>query len=1125
MNKTCLIKILSLCAIVLASVSCFGQFSDNFSDGNFTTNPVWSGDVADFEVLNGELHLNAAAAGTSHLSTSSIAIDEASWEFDVKMDFNPSGSNFARVYLVASTGDLEGALDGYYVLIGGSPDHVTLSRQDGTSSTAVITGQDDLVDVDPVDIRVKVTRDNFGNWELMVDTTAARTGFISEGTANDNSHTTSSFFGVYTKYTSTRADKFFFDNIVVTGTGMTDTEKPTVNSVVTTSDITLDVTFSEAVTNASVQTLTNFSADNGLGNPGSVSLTGNVAELTFANAFTNGTQYQLTVKNIADNAGNILDEVSIPFQYVVGGSPLPGDVLITEIMADPSPQVGLPNTEYVELHNVSNKAFNLDGWKFEDKTLPTVSLLPEEYITIVDDAFLDDFVSSGKVLGIPTFPGLTNGGEELNLFDDTGTEIFKVVFDISWYGDSEKDDGGYSLEMINPELPCQNAANWTASNSSTGGTPGQQNSVFDTTPDLDAPRVTSFAVTDSTGLVVNFSESIDTASLLTTMYNINNGNSISSTVFNGTYDQLSIVFGQQLMENLSYELNIQGPADCSGNILVDTTLFFNYFKTTGAVLGEVLITEIMADPSPVVGLPNAEYLEIFNTTEKAFSLLDWKVNDRVLPEYLFFPGDYLILVDEDDAADFTALGKVVPMASFPSLTNTGGTLILTDDTDSEIFSFTYDDDMYGDPEKGDGGWSLEMINPETPCQNASNWIASNDPSGGTPGQQNSVFSTEPETTPPSVLRIVFEDAARFFIHFDEALEPSSLASASIVADNDVGENLSFQLTADVSVLQLDFDEVLQPDIVYTLTLNGFADCVGNVIAANSTEIIGIPRAIELSDLILNEILFNPSTGGADFIELYNKSNKILSTDPLIIQEAEYQGMEIIDEEELMGTSHLIFPGGYVVLTEDPASVLDMYDTPNPENFVEVDDFPNYPDDEGAIIVMDTAGNELDRVDYQDDWHFAILDDDDGVSLERIDFDLPTQDRNNWKSAAQSVGFATPGYLNSNFTEIGLNEEITITPEAFSPNSDGIDDFITIGYKLDQPGFVANAHIFDAKGREIIHLVKSEILGQTGIFTWDGTSEDQERAGVGIYILYLELFNENGDTKKFKEKFVLAADWN
>ena len=195
----------------------FAQFTDSFSDGDFTNNPNWLGDVGVFEVdTNFTLHLNDSIANTSSLVTQSQSIINGEWIFSVRLDFAPSTNNYARVYLVSDEQDLTGPLNGYFVKIGGQSgtvDDISLYSQMGTNYTEVIDGIDSLVSNYP-DISVKVTRDSIGNWELLLDTNG---GFFSQGVAFENSITESDYFGVFCKYTITRSSKFWFDNFNVTG--------------------------------------------------------------------------------------------------------------------------------------------------------------------------------------------------------------------------------------------------------------------------------------------------------------------------------------------------------------------------------------------------------------------------------------------------------------------------------------------------------------------------------------------------------------------------------------------------------------------------------------------------------------------------------------------------------------------------------------------------------------------------------------------------------------------------------------------------------------------------------------------------------------------------------------------
>ena len=195
----------------------FGQFTDNFSDGDFIANPTWLGSVGVFEVdANNILHLNDSTTGIASLVTQSQAIINAEWIFDVRLDFSPSTSNYAKVYIASDMMDLSGPLNGVYVKIGGqsgSIDDISLYTQTGINSNEIIDGVAGLVSNNP-DIRVKVTRDAIGNWELFLDTNGV---FFTQGTALDNNITSSDYFGVYCKYTVTRSDKFWFDDFSVSG--------------------------------------------------------------------------------------------------------------------------------------------------------------------------------------------------------------------------------------------------------------------------------------------------------------------------------------------------------------------------------------------------------------------------------------------------------------------------------------------------------------------------------------------------------------------------------------------------------------------------------------------------------------------------------------------------------------------------------------------------------------------------------------------------------------------------------------------------------------------------------------------------------------------------------------------
>lgn len=148
----------------------------------------------------------------------------------------------------------------------------------------------------------------------------------------------------------------------------------------------------------------------------------------------------------------------------------------------------------------------------------------------------------------------------------------------------------------------------------------------------------------------------------------------------------------------------------------------------------------------------------------------------------------------------------------------------------------------------------------------------------------------------------------------------------------------------------------------------------------------------------------------------------------------------------------------------------------------------------------------------------------GVSLERINYYRPTQDENNWHSAAQSAGFSTPGRENSNFSMNFSSENmIHLEPKLFSPDNDGYKDFLQIHYNFNGPGYVANIRIFDGEGRPVRRLANNELLEAKGYLTWDGTMDDQTKASIGAYILIFEIFEPGGNTSKFKKSCILGGN--
>ncbi len=145
-----------------------------------------------------------------------------------------------------------------------------------------------------------------------------------------------------------------------------------------------------------------------------------------------------------------------------------------------------------------------------------------------------------------------------------------------------------------------------------------------------------------------------------------------------------------------------------------------------------------------------------------------------------------------------------------------------------------------------------------------------------------------------------------------------------------------------------------------------------------------------------------------------------------------------------------------------------------------------------------------------------------MALERIDYHAPTQSPENWHSAATSAGYGTPTYKNSQYRiNDGVQGVVKASPEIVSPDNDGRDDFATIDYNFQEPGYVANITIFDASGRPVRYLQRNALCGTKGSFRWDGLGEKSQQLAIGVYVIFTEVFNLKGHRKQFKQVVVVA----
>ena len=1117
------------------------QLTESFADGDFTQNPTWTGDVSGFQVTAQQLQSNGpAVTGTAlELATPAPASTGTTWEFWANLKFATSSANYADVWLMADQASLKATgTRGYFVRLGGTADEVSLFRKDALATPVyVVNGTDGTLSSATNNlVRVRVTRSLQDVWTLERDLSGGTT-FVSEGTGTDPTYQRSAYAGVSLLYSSANNRSFYFDDFRIT-----DATAPALLRASSLSARQVDVTFNEAV--AATQIVSSYQLNTGA--PAVLSAVRDATDpglvhLTLAADLAAGLN-TLTVRSVADLYGNL---AAGPLTAAVTYTPPPAvpgfnQLLITEILADETPVVGLPASEFLEIYNPSaTVTLDLSGLRLlrpgssgSAAVFPAgASLLPGEYAVICGSTRTAQFAPYGKVFGLTNFPSLNNAGDELLLRGANGRTIFEVRYADTWYRDAAKKDGGWTLEMIDPTNPCGGAANWLASTDPSGGTPGRANSMRAANVDQTPPKLRRATVVSPTLVRLEFDEKLDSALVSTpALYVIQPALSVLR-VAPVPYDfrAVELTLGAALPPAQTFTVTVQRAVDCVGNA-TGGAVSATFGLPAVPLPGQVLITEIFPDETPTVGLPASEYLEIYNPSTSILDLGGVQLlkpgsstATAVFPDTTrLLPGQHAVVCGSTRGALFARYGTVYALSNFPSLTNDGDQLVLRGRTGRTLFEVTYSSTWYKDRSKADGGWALEMVDPTNPCGGLDNWTASTDPSGGTPGRVNSVRATNPDRTPPALLRALAISATTVRLFFGEKLDSAQAANPALYALSPANALARVSPTGpDFRTVDLTLTTPLLPNQAQTVTVQRATDCVGNAAGPTTSATFALPSAAVAGDVVINEVLFNPRTGGVDFVELLNRSSKYLNVQGWQLGNEKADGS--VDAENVSPGPVVLAPGQLLVLTTRPDIVQSSYPTHDPHAFLAMPAFPTFPDDAGIVVVYDALGRSLDRVPYSAKQHLALLSDLNGVSLERIRTDGPSTAAN-FHSAASTAGYATPGRPNSQYQDDpGGSKLFRLEPEVFTPDEDGQQDFTTLNYTLDQPGYAASITVYDAQGRATRRLVRNETMATSGFFQWDGLNDQGRKAPVGYYVLHIQLFQPNGGGKQeYKKTVVLGA---
>ncbi len=941
---------------------------DGFSDGNFTSNPTWSGDTSDFEIINrGEnylLHQKAADYdGTSYLSTP-LPGTTGKWIIYAEFLFPPSAYNKADIFLASDTADLLADPSGFAIQFGeqGSNDHFNLVyyRRGNIQDTLL---QDTLDISRGGAYTLEVTHTGQGYWKL---DTGSGYGENMTSSADSIQYATDlnlPHFGIRTYYSESRFDRFFFDFKL-------DLPSLALTSILQKTARTLELNFNRPLVNRSNASPSTFS----------IMPENKIEHLHWKNSQTvqlkfkrelNSGKYLLGIQDLIPRF-NRGQPISLEESFYIYDSAGRDHVIVNEIM--PAPDKESP--EYIELYNRSSIHYNLSEWLIGDRHRmyaiapdSVIHLKPNSYLVLTADrSQMRETYGPGPYVVPSNWASLNNGGDQVKLLNPEGLTIDSVTYT------GGQVNPGKSLERKSPTAPSFLSDNW-GTTLNHRGSPGQSNTLD---PETDPPKLEWISIETSRRVNLHFSEPVATRRLTDVIQLIDRSSALPlslslSTPVADFESDISLLTKKPFENGQQYLVRLDSLTDAYGNRTPQIDTSFTYYQTGRPDSGDVIISEFMYDPP--AGRP--EYIELYNSSERLINLSDLRVADKnhtpVHPTEIpvqIPPSGYLVISAGDLATESDA--QTVVFEDFPTLNNVGDAIVLYGPGPTLL------DSLFYIPVWGGRGRSLERLSHTTPATYMANWKTYSGEGIGTPGEPNQV---KPDTTAPVLLKseVYHESALRF--HFDEMLARDLPPLSQLVATPQL--DLSHATVHD-STLYIWLSKPMPSPSTYSVTLRNITDPFGN--AMNDTTVSLTYIATEsphLHDIVINEFRPAGKRDTAAFVELFNNSKKTLNLEGWSLADRSDQTMISSSDKQKL----ILNPRQYITLAQESDFIN--------QSALFLHSFPHFSERSDVIILRDQDQNLIDSVEYTSDWELnsSIR------SMERRDPDGHSVDLSNWTLSA------------------------------------------------------------------------------------------------------------------------------
>jgi hypothetical protein len=504
-----------------------------------------------------------------------------------------------------------------------------------------------------------------------------------------------------------------------------------------------------------------------------------------------------------------------------------------------------------------------------------------------------------------------------------------------------------------------------------------------------------------------------------------------------------------------------------------------------------------------------EWIEIFNPQTTAVSITDWTIEDEsgnratIERKAVVPPMSYLVLATSPEVATLFDIADsfVIALDGFPTLNNSGDVLLWRDFSGTVIDSAAYQA-TWGAP-----GISAEKIWYERENL-AENWRPSQDTRGGTPAALN---SASPREVDLAAVRLQFDPAQPRagddvdLIAWIRNSGRRALEQFAVTFAQDRNQDQTIQSgeeigTVNVSVL-LPAEDSIEVKQSWLLPLSGRHRILAAVsapldaVASNDRISTRLPVGYEVRSVMINEVYYSPRSGEAEWVELYNRS----------AQDVDLSAWRWRDAD---ADTPIVFPDSALILASGEFALLaaerDIAHADPSVGVIAPRNWLTLNNDRERLVLADFHGGLQDSLSFSPSWGG-----DTGISLERINPNLTSSDSSNWSSCVDPNG-NTAGKRNSIFTEVVPQQAtITVSPQPFSPDGDGRDDFAIVQFQVPATTATAHVKIYDVRGRLVRQLLNNTPIGARHEVVWNGRDDADQLAPTGIYIVYLQAIQAAG----------------